>query len=67
MTDKGELPSSQRSDRWSLRRLGVRARCGYGAYDGLPMWPRSTSRQSALRRSRENFNSLTQFSNPIFF
>jgi hypothetical protein len=66
MTDKGELPSSQRSDRWSLRCLGVRARRGYGAYGGLPMWPRSTSRQSALRRSWENFNSLTQFSNPIF-
>jgi hypothetical protein len=48
----GELPPSQRSDRWSLRRLGMRARRGYGAYDGLPTWPHATSRQSALRRSR---------------
>jgi hypothetical protein len=48
----GELPLSQRSDRWSLRHLGVRARRGYGTYGGLPTWPRATSRQSALRCSR---------------
>jgi hypothetical protein len=48
----GKLPPSQRSDRWSLRRLGVHTQRGYGAYGGLPTWPRATSRQSALRRSR---------------
>jgi hypothetical protein len=48
----GEFPPSQRSDRWSLRRLGVRARRGYDTYGGVPTWPRATSRQSALRRSK---------------
>jgi hypothetical protein len=48
----GELPPAQRSDRRSLWRLRVRARRGYGAYGGLPTWPRTTSRQSASRRSR---------------
>jgi hypothetical protein len=48
----GELPQAQRSDQWSLRRLDVHARRGYGAYGGLPTWPRTTSRQSASRHSR---------------
>jgi hypothetical protein len=48
----GELPPVQRSDQRSLWRLGVRARRGYDAYGGLPMWPRTTSRQNASRRSR---------------
>jgi hypothetical protein len=48
----GEFPPSQRSDRWSLRRLGVRARRGYGTYGGVPTWLRATSRQSAPRRSK---------------
>jgi hypothetical protein len=41
------LPPAQRSDQRSLRRLGVRARRGYGAYGGLPTWPRTTSRRGA--------------------
>jgi hypothetical protein len=48
----GEFPPSQRSDRWSLRRLGVRARRGYGTYGGVPTWLSTTSRQSALRHSK---------------
>jgi hypothetical protein len=48
----GKLPLSQRSDRWSLRCLGVRAQHRYGAYGGLPTWPRATSWQSALWRSK---------------
>jgi hypothetical protein len=44
----GELPPAQRSNERSLRRLGVRARRGYGTYDGLPTWPRTTSQQGAL-------------------
>jgi hypothetical protein len=48
----GESTPTQRSDRWSLRRLGVRARRGYGTYGGAPTWPRATSRQSALWRSK---------------
>jgi hypothetical protein len=48
----GEFPPSLRSDRWSLRRLGVHSWCGYGTYGGVPTWPRATSRQSALRRSK---------------
>jgi hypothetical protein len=48
----GRFPPSQRSDRWSLQHLGVRARRGYGMYGGVPTRPRATSRQSALRRSR---------------
>jgi hypothetical protein len=48
----GELPPAQRSDQRSLRRLGVCARRGYGAYGGLPTWSCTTSRQSASRRSK---------------
>jgi hypothetical protein len=48
----GELPPAQRSDQQSLRRLGVRAQRGYGAYGILPTWPHTTSRQGASRRSR---------------
>jgi hypothetical protein len=48
----GKFPLSHRSDRWSLRFLGVHARRGYGMYSGVPTWPRATSRQSALRRSK---------------
>jgi hypothetical protein len=44
----GELPLAQRSDRWSLRRLGVRARRRYGAHGGLPTWPCTTSRRVRL-------------------
>jgi hypothetical protein len=40
----GRLPSSQRSDRWSLRRLSVRTRRRYDTYGGLPRWPRATLR-----------------------
>jgi hypothetical protein len=57
----GELPPSQRSDRWSLWRLGVRARRGYGAYGSLPTWSRVTSRQSTLRCSRH-----FQFADTVF-
>jgi hypothetical protein len=46
----GEFPPSQCSDRWSLRRLGMRARHGYGTYGVMLTWPRVMSRQSALRR-----------------
>jgi hypothetical protein len=48
----GKFPPSQRSNRWLLRCLSVRARRGYGTYGGMPTWPRATSRQSALRRSK---------------
>jgi hypothetical protein len=48
----GELPPAQHSDRRSLQHLSVRAQRGYDAYGGLPTWPRTTSRQSASRRSR---------------
>jgi hypothetical protein len=48
----GEFPPSQRSDRWSLWRLGMRARRGYNAYGGVSTWPRATSLQSALRHSK---------------
>jgi hypothetical protein len=40
----GESTPTQRSDRWSLWRLGVRARRGYDTYGGAPTWPRATSR-----------------------
>jgi hypothetical protein len=40
----GRFPPSQRSDQWSLRCLGVRARRGYGMYGGVPTWLRATSR-----------------------
>jgi hypothetical protein len=40
----GEFTLAQRSDRRSPQRLGVRARCGYGAYGGAPTWSRATSR-----------------------
>jgi hypothetical protein len=43
----GVLPPAQRSDQLSLRHLGMRARRGYGAYGGLPTWPRTTSRRGA--------------------
>jgi hypothetical protein len=59
----GELPPAQRSDQRSLRRLGVHARCGYGAYGGLPTWPCTTSRLGASRHSRGVCISLKQFSN----
>jgi hypothetical protein len=59
----GELPPAQRSDQRSLRRLGVHARRGYGAYDGLPTWPCTTSWQCASRHSRGVCISLKQFSN----
>jgi hypothetical protein len=52
MNITGELAPSQRSDQWSLRRHGVRARRGYDTYGGAPTWPRVTSRQSAPQRSR---------------
>jgi hypothetical protein len=48
----GESTPMQRSDRWSLWCLGVRTRRGYSTYGGAPTWPRVTSRQSALRRSK---------------
>jgi hypothetical protein len=48
----GEFTPTQRSYRWSLRCLGVRARRGYGTYGGAPTWPHTTSQQSALRRSK---------------
>jgi hypothetical protein len=48
----GEFPPSQRSDRWLLRRLGVRAQRGYDTYDGVLTWLRATSQQSALRCSK---------------
>jgi hypothetical protein len=44
MDGTGELPPAQRNDQRSLRRLGVHAQRGYGAYGGLPTWPRTTSR-----------------------
>jgi hypothetical protein len=56
-----EFTLVQRSDRRSPRHLGVHARRGYGAYGGAPTWPRTTSRQSALRRSRGKFNLLNGF------
>jgi hypothetical protein len=43
----GESPPALRSDQRSLRCLGVCARRAYGAYGGLPTWPRTTSRRSA--------------------
>jgi hypothetical protein len=39
-----QFTPTQHSDRWSLRRLSVHARRGYGTYGGAPMWPRATSR-----------------------
>jgi hypothetical protein len=39
----GESTPAQRSDRQSLRCLGMRAQRGYGAYGGTPTWPRATS------------------------
>jgi hypothetical protein len=45
----GCAPASAASDQWSLRSLGVRARHGYGAYDGWPTWPHTTSRRGASR------------------
>jgi hypothetical protein len=42
--DMGEPSPALRSDKRSLRRLGVLARRGYGMYGGWPMWPRTTSR-----------------------
>jgi hypothetical protein len=48
---QGSTPT-QRSDPWAFWPLCMRARCGYGAYGGVQMWPRTTSRQSALRRSK---------------
>jgi hypothetical protein len=57
----GEFTPVQHNNRRSPRRLGVRARRGYGAYGGAPTWPRATSRQSALRRSRGKFNLLNGF------
>jgi hypothetical protein len=48
----GRFPPSQCSDWWSLCCLGVRTRRGYGMFGGVPTWPRATSRQSALRRSK---------------
>jgi hypothetical protein len=43
MNVTGEFTLTQHSDRWSLRRLAVRARCGYGTYGGAPTWPRAMS------------------------
>jgi hypothetical protein len=43
---------AQRSDQWAFWPLGMRAQRRYGAYGGVPTWPRAMSRQSALRRSK---------------
>jgi hypothetical protein len=59
----GESPPALRSDRRSLRCLGVRTRRGYGAYSGWPMWPRATSWQSVSRAFPGVCISLKQFSN----
>jgi hypothetical protein len=59
----GEPLSALRSDQWSLWRLGVRIRRGYGTYSGWPTWPRTTSRPSASRRSRCICVSLSRFQN----
>jgi hypothetical protein len=56
-------PPAQRSDQWSLRRLGVCSRRGYGAYGGWPTWPRTTSRWGTSRAFPGVFNLLKQFSN----
>jgi hypothetical protein len=63
---KGEPLPTQRSDRWSLRRLGVRARRGYGTYGGLPTWLCTTSRLRVSRAFSGVFNLLKQFSNWFF-
>jgi hypothetical protein len=39
-----EFTTTSCHDRWSLLRLGVRARRGYDTYGGAPTWPCTTSR-----------------------
>jgi hypothetical protein len=63
----GESTPTQRSDRRSLRRLGVRAQCWYGAYGGAPTWPRATSRAERAQAFQGKFSWLNRFSNTIFF
>jgi hypothetical protein len=63
----GESTPAQRSDRRSLRRLGVCAQRGYGAYGGAPMWPRATSRAERAPAFQGKFSLLNRFSNAIFF
>jgi hypothetical protein len=50
----GESTLAQRSDRRSLRCLGVSAQHGYGAYAALRRGRVQRRRQSALRRSKAN-------------
>jgi hypothetical protein len=57
----------QRSDRWTFRHLGVRARCEYGAYGGAPTWPRATPRAERAPAFQGKFSLLNRFSNAIFF
>jgi hypothetical protein len=58
--------SAQRKDRWTLRRLGVRARRGYGVYGGAPMWrARDVALERALAFACKN-GSLSRFSKSIF-
>jgi hypothetical protein len=63
----GESTLAQRSDRRSLRRLGVRAQRGYVMYDGAPTWLRATSRAKRTPAFQGKFSLLNRFSNTIFF
>jgi hypothetical protein len=62
----GEFTPTQRSDRWSLRRLGVRARRGYDTYGGAPTWSRTTSRLECAPAFASKNNLLSRFSKLIF-